>query len=364
MKRWICAFLIFLVLAAPQQIYAAALSAECAALYDPLTETFLYEKNAGERRPMASTTKIMTALVALERYDPAQTVVIRPEWIGIEGSSMYLRAGEEVTVSDLLYGLMLQSGNDAAVALAGILSGSGEDFVALMNRRAAELGLADTSFTNPNGLDDAAHYTTAADLAVLAAAAMENEAFQTIVRTQSIQAAGRFMKNHNKLLALYPDACGIKTGYTRRSGRCLASAACREGRMLIAVTLAAPDDWNDHIALYEEAFSGLTRQALLQAGHLASVPAVSGTGERCGLYIREGFEMGLLAGEREKVTVTLYGPRMVYGPVQAGDRFGYAAVSLDGRELFRTEVYYEKDVQKPAADQGFWRRLLDRVMGM
>ena len=218
--------------------------------------------NAHTRMGMASTTKIMTALLAIERLDPETVVTVPKEAVGIEGSSIYLTEGEQITVSDLLYGLMLESGNDAATALAIAAGGTVEDFVRLMNERAAELGLEDTHFSNPHGLSADDHYTTAYDLARLTCAALENETFAAIVscKTKTISDGRRYLSNHNRLLRSYEGYIGVKTGYTRHAGRILVSAAERGESQLIAVTLADPDDWRDHAALLDYGFAVLAAQ--------------------------------------------------------------------------------------------------------
>ncbi len=296
----------------------------------------------------------MTALVALEIYDPETWVEIKHEWTGIEGSSMYLKPGEQVQVIDLLYGLLLMSGNDAAAALAGILTGDRADFVALMNHKAEELGLFDTAFSNPHGLEAEGHYSTALDLARIMAAAMENEIFREITGTVSCQRAGRVMGNHNKLLQSYEGCIGGKTGYTRKAGRCLVTAAQREERMLIAVTLQAPDDWNDHAALYDSVFSELKRAEICQRGRVHEVPVAGGG--RCGIYEEEDFSIALLPGEAEELSVKIYGPRLVYGPVHAGELYGFRSVRLGEHVLFETPLYYENEI--PAAERfSRWREI-------
>ncbi|MEA4921320.1 MAG: D-alanyl-D-alanine carboxypeptidase family protein [Clostridiaceae bacterium] len=344
-------------------INAVQVSAKSAVLYDPLTGMILESKNPDECLPMASTTKIMTALVALSIYDLDKEVTILPGWTGAEGSSMYLKAGEKMKVSDLIYGLMLMSGNDAAVALSAMLTGNTDDFVTLMNRTAKELGMTSSSFENPNGLDGDNHYSTASDMALLAAAAMKNSVFREIVAKKSIQAGGRYMTNHNRLLSLYSDACGIKTGYTKKSGRCLVSAAERDGRELIAVTLSAPDDWNDHMSLYESAFSQLSSESLLRSGEVGSAYIASGTTSNCPLYVNEGFTIGVFPGERERIKITICGPRIVYAPVYAGDKYGHIIVTLDGNQLFSTDVYYKNDIEQMvyAENEGFWSGLFDWI---
>ena len=251
--------------AQPKDDRAPMVSARCAALDCPDNDTFLYEKNADRHAPMASTTKIMTAVIVLEESSLSQVIDIPADACGIEGSSLYLTEHEQWTVEDLLYGLMLRSANDAAVALAISVAGSTDAFAKKMNAKAEQLSLHDTHFSNPHGLDDDEHYTTARDLAILCSYALQNEVFRRIVSTVKYTAhplAGdvRAMVNHNKLLRIYDKATGIKTGYTKRSGRCLASSAFDEGVSLICVTLSAPDDWNDHVSLFQFGFSAIERQ--------------------------------------------------------------------------------------------------------
>lgn len=239
---------------------ALTLSARSAALYDASTKSFLYTQNADMRLPMASTTKIMTALVAIESCPIDKEVSVSDEAIGIEGSSLYLKKGEILPMCDLLLGLMLRSANDAAVAIAYEVSGGIEEFCSKMNQKAEELGLTDTHFTNPHGLDNDNHYTTARELAIIAAAALENDTLKEIVSSKkctvkNTDGEARLLINHNKLLNMYDGAIGVKTGYTKRSGRSLVGAAERGGTRLISVTINAPDDWNDHIKLLEYGFT-------------------------------------------------------------------------------------------------------------
>ena len=227
-------------------------SASCAILVDAESGRVLMEKNAHEERAIASITKLMTALVAVESTsDLDRAVTIQKEWTLAEGSSMYLREGEELTLRELLYGLLLVSGNDAALAIAGFCAGDVDTFVEWMNLRAKELGMEHTHFVNPNGLPAEGHYSTAADMAKLAIVVMEQPDLAEIVGTKSVTMAGRTMTNHNKLLWRYEGCVGMKTGYTDAAGRTLVSCAERDGQRLIAVTLNAPNDWADHAAMFD-----------------------------------------------------------------------------------------------------------------
>ena len=239
-------------LALPPQV-----SAKSAALLDGTTGECLYEKNGDQRALIASTTKIMTGLLVCEAGDLDRTVTVPETAAGTEGSSMYLKSGETLTRRELLYGMMLHSGNDAALTLAISVSGSEAAFVRQMNRRACALNLTQTHFANPHGLDSGENYSTALDLARLAQAALQNEQFRAVVSTKTITCAGRTLTNHNKLLWRYDGCIGVKTGYTRHAGRILVSAAERGGRMLIAVTISDPDDWRDHVSLLDYGFAVL-----------------------------------------------------------------------------------------------------------
>ena len=232
----------------------------------------VWEKNANEKLPMASTTKIMTALVALDRLPLDRRVTARAEACGIEGSSIYMKVGETFTVEELLYALLLQSANDAATLIALETAGSVEAFAALMNEKAAALGLRDTHFENPHGLDAEGHYTTARDLAALSCAALSVPQFREIVstvrRTIGEGESARTLVNHNRMLTAYDGAIGVKTGYTKKSGRCLVSAAERGGVTLVAVTIDDGDDWRDHAAMLDYGFAGLESVVLCEAGEI------------------------------------------------------------------------------------------------
>ena len=236
----------------PAVAEALEVSATAAVLMDADMGQVLYEKNGDRQMLIASTTKIMTALVVLEHAAPDDVITVTPDHMA-EGSSMYLKAGETVRVEELLYGLLLCSGNDAALALTECAGGL-TPFVALMNEKAAALGMARTSFANPNGLDSDGHYSTARDMAVLAAAAVENPTFRRICSSRSVTIGQRTMENHNRLLRQMEGCVGLKTGYTQAAGRTLVSCTERDGCRLVAVTLQDGNDWADHAALYDYGF--------------------------------------------------------------------------------------------------------------
>ncbi|MEE1024692.1 MAG: D-alanyl-D-alanine carboxypeptidase family protein [Acutalibacteraceae bacterium] len=238
-----------------------AVSASSYVLYDPLLDEIYSGVDYNVKRSMASTTKIMTGLLLCENADLEKEITITDDMLKVEGTSIGIRSGDTIKYENLLYGLLLESGNDAANAIAISLCGSYCSFAAMMNKRASEIGMTNTNFVTPSGLDDDDHYTTAYDMALLAAVAMENDLFKKVVSSKTYKSVynneGTVVTyyNHNKLLGTYEGICGIKTGFTKKSGRCLVSACERNGRMLIVVTLNAPDDWNDHRSLYDYGYS-------------------------------------------------------------------------------------------------------------
>ncbi|MBQ4065712.1 MAG: D-alanyl-D-alanine carboxypeptidase [Clostridia bacterium] len=339
-------------------------SAASACLMEAESGTVLYEKDADTRRPMASTTKIMTALVAIEENDLTRTVAVPKEAVGVEGSSVYLVANERLTMEQLLYALMLESANDAATAIAVLTAGSVEDFAVLMNRKATELGLADTAFENPHGLDGEGHYTTARDLARLTAYALKNETFRKIVSTykQTIPLNGdqgtRVLLNHNRLLRSYEGCIGVKTGFTKRSGRCLVTAAEREGVTLVAVTLKAPDDWDDHKRMLDYGFGAVERVTLLDdSGYVGAVPTVGGVTDRLHFLAEGPVSVTLPRGERNIRTVYEHF-RFYYAPITEGDVIG-RMVWYDGdREIASTSLIAAETVEKRKEKKSFWQWLL------
>lgn len=323
---------------------AAALSAQRAAVMDAATGRLLYSKNADQRSLIASTTKIMTALLICEKCNVLDQMRIPKEAVGIEGSSMYLQEGEKLTLQELLYGLMLSSGNDAAVALALYCSGSIEEFANQMNDKARSLGMTQSHFVNPNGLDAENHYSTARDLAILASYAMENPIFSKTVSTKTITIGQRTLRNHNKLLWRYPGADGVKTGFTRAAGRILVSSATKNRRRLVAVTINAPDDWNDHARLLDDGFSKYNLQRIVTMGDCVGYrELVGGEAERVSVLAAENLVYSIAADETPQLL--LPGPGFLYAPVVEGEDAGYAYVILSGKAVDKIPVVYGQTVE-------------------
>lgn len=340
---------VFLAAALFRPVFCIADSAQSAIVLDAISGRTLYAKSSNAKSLIASTTKIMTALLICEKCNVLDQMRIPKEAVGIEGSSMYLQEGELLTLQELLYGLMLSSGNDAAVALALYCCGSIEEFANLMNDKARLLGLNGTHFENPNGLDSPNHYSTAEDLAKLAAYAMDNPVFAKTVSTKTISAGSRFLRNHNKLLWLYPGADGVKTGYTKAAGRILVSSAVKNQRRLIAVTINDPNDWHDHSSLLDKAFSEYNLQRIVTVNDLAGYrEVVSGTKQKIAIRAAENFVFSVRSEEAPQLI--LPGSGFLYAPVTEGADAGYAYVLLSGKAVGKVPVVYAEtaEIQEPS----------------
>ncbi len=326
-------------------------AARCMTVIDAKTCNVLFSHNSNERRGMASTTKIMTALVAIENGDIEAEFVIPKEAVGIEGSSVYLKEGERLTLKELLYCLLLESGNDAATAIAISVGGSEAEFVRMMNEKAKELGLADTSFANPHGLSDDNHYTTAHDLAIITAKAFEYPLFREIAATKRYSVRydgtenGRHLVNHNKLLFGYSYAIGVKTGYTKRDGKCLVSAAEKDGMTLIAVTLQDAFPTATHKTLLEHAFSTHESINLADIGELKpSLPIKNGFLQFTSLTNADTAEILLPKGC--KISCELILPQTLVAPLEKGEAVGYAVFRANGSIVYITNLETTQEIKE------------------
>lgn len=336
---------------------APGTSAGAAVLIHADSGQVLYSHNADSQMLIASTTKIMTALVVLDHCDPDEQVQILPEYTGIEGSSMYLKAGEIYSVADILYGMLLSSGNDAATALACYCGGSIEEFAVLMNEKAAELGLQNTSFENPHGLDGKRQYSSASDLARITCEALTYPLFSQIVSTKTYTVKEQTYINHNKLLWNYEGCLGVKTGYTIAAGRSLVSCAERDGMKLVCVTLSDPHDWKDHTALYDWAFSSYSYRSVLPIGEIGRVHVISG--EKSSVGVTAVADARFLCEANAKPELSIELPRFVYAGIKQGDVAGLVRVSIDGEELGEFPLIYSEDVPvAPGIKLTPWERFL------
>ena len=348
-------------------------SARGAVLMEAESGDVVFGQNENARLPMASTTKIMTALVALEHLPLSTVVTVSGEAVGVEGSSIYLVEGERLTLEELLYALLLESANDAAAAIAIAVAGSVEEFARLMNEKARTLGLKDTHFVNPHGLNHEEHYTTARELALVARAALSDPVFREICSSKRkvIPLHGgegvRVLINHNKLLDTYEGCIGVKTGFTKKTGRCLVSAAMRDGVTLIAVTLNAPDDWRDHTAMLDYGF-GLYRSVTLCEPAFYSAPLWTVNGDR-DYVIAENTDIltAVLRRDHGPVRCTVELPRFDFAPVLRGTQVGllrFTETCPDGtvRELGTVPLYTAYTVNAMVYKQSIWERL-SRLFG-
>ena len=324
------------------------ISAKAAILYSSDRDEIIYGKNEDLKLPMASTTKIMTALIAIEKCDLDSTVTVTKDAAGIEGSSVYLKENDTLSVKDLIYSILLQSANDAAAALAIEIGGDIEGFAKIMNEKAESIGLKNTSFQNPHGLDNENHYTTAYDLSLLASYALNNDTFRQIASTYkysfTINDSPRIIVNHNKLLKRYDGCIGVKTGYTKKSGRCLVSAAERDGVRLVAVTLNAPDDWNDHESLYDFGFS------LLRAVPLSSICPLEYRIKLLGAKDNEvsgiAKDKNIIIKNNEEIKLQTEIVPYVCAPVCEGDNLGRINVIINGNKTDSIDINSKNSIKK------------------
>ena len=339
------------------------ISAQSAIVIESSSGEALWSKNCDKPMPMASTTKIMTALVALERCDVQKTVKVSPLAVGVEGSSIYLYAGEELTMENLLYAMLLESANDAAAAIAIEVGGSIEGFSKLMNKKAAELGLQNTSFENPHGLDGENHYTTAKELAIITREAMKNESFRKIVSTYKTTIplnkteGTRVLINHNKLLKSYEGAIGVKTGFTKKSGRCLVSAAEIDGVEYICVTLNAPSDWSDHTKLLDYASSLYESVTLCQMGEFShALPLVNCESESVTVANKDTLSL-ILPREHGEIEYVIELPHFYYNGVSQGEELGSLIFYLDGEIIASSPMCAQNSVKQTKYKTNFFERI-------
>ena len=327
-------------------VYALDISAKSAVLICADSGSVLFAKDENEPLPMASTTKIMTSLLTLENMEAFgnKEIEITDEMVRVEGTSMGLMPGNVVTMEALVQGMLTVSGNDAANAAAISVAGSSEAFVDRMNEKAKLIGMKDTVFYTPSGLDKGNHHSTAYDMAILGACAMENENFAKIVSQKSIKVhfvnPDKYvsMKNHNKLLRLYDDCVGIKTGFTKAAGRCLVSCAQRNGARLICVTLNAPNDWDDHMKLFKYGFENVSSKTLDDSNYFVDIPIKNSNGEyvkgKCGAAV----EICIQKGDESRIRREIEIPSACKLPIESGQILGNVVYYLDERIIGKNPI--------------------------
>lgn len=343
-------------------------AARGAVVMDVASGRVLYQKNPHERMPMASTTKIMTAILAIEKGNLQDMITVSHRAYGVEGSSIYLGRGEKITLENLLYGLMLRSGNDAAVAIAEHIGGSVDKFAEMMNEKAMEIGARNTHFVNPNGLHHKDHYTTAYDLALISAYAMKNPDFRTIVATKykRIPWEGhewdRVMQNKNRILWEYEGGNGIKTGYTKAANRCLAAAAQRNNMQLVSVVLNCHPWFDDSMALLDYGFKEYHPHQVFTKGQvLGEIDVKYGSEKKIPMMIREGVVLPLKEDEEKELEVKIQVPSALRAPVKAGTRIGVVDIRLGDEIRIRKGIYVDQDVRENTFLANL-RRILKRWM--
>ncbi len=376
---FVAAVVTVLTITAPLCAAAPYVSAQTAALMVADTGEIVFSKDANVRRSMASTTKIMTSLIALEAGTPEMEITVTDKMVAVEGTSMGLLPGDKVTLRTLVCGMLLCSGNDAANTVAVVLGGSVEGFAKLMNARAAEIGMTNTHFVTPSGLDNEEHYSTAYDMALLGSEAINNPQFLSICSQRHITVEygnppyRRTLSNHNRLLQCYPNAIGIKTGFTKKSGRCLVSAARKDGVTLVAVTLCAPDDWNDHIRMLDYGFSVVKATALDDSLTGVSLPVVGGKSKSVQVSFSSKPET-VLKSSGGDVTREILIKRFEYAPVKQGEPVGRAVYYRDGEIICEADLIaaqscgvaiHKAPQQIPEkVPKGFFGRILEKIKGV
>lgn len=348
--------------------YSGSCSAKAAVLIEATTGRILYAKNENMELPMASTTKIMSAMLTLEQENLDEYFAVDPQAIQVEGSSMGLVEGDQVTLRTLAYGMLLPSGNDAANAASVRIGGTTEAFVEMMNQRAADLGLKNTHFVTPSGLDAEGHHSTARDMAFLARAALKNPDFLAICSSQNAQLEygnppyKRWLKNSNKMLQNYEGAIGVKTGFTDEAGRCLVSAAQRDGVTLICVTLNDPNDWQDTADLFDYGFSQVAVQQIPtdKAGEL-SLTVTGGEQSRCAVV---PYGAATSVADPSELTARVHLDRFYYAPVNAGNIVGRVEYLYDGEVVASQQLMAAETVEQgdaPESGGGFFESLLRAI---
>ncbi|AIM15490.1 D-alanyl-D-alanine carboxypeptidase [Bacillus sp. X1(2014)] len=363
-RKWVILALMVTLLVAniPKRAEASvSVSAVSAILMEQVSGRVLFEKDAHTKRRIASITKIMTAILAIESGKMQQYVTVSENAVRTEGSSVYLKPGEKIKLEDLVYGLMLRSGNDAAVAIAEYVGGSIDGFVYLMNQKAQEIGMHNTHFANPHGLDDHEdHYSTAYDMAILTRYAMQNKTYQKISGTKVHRAPNpdeewdRVWKNKNRLLSKYKYATGGKTGFTKRAKRTLVSTAGKGDMSLIAVTLNASDDWNDHIAMYEYGFKNFDMVEVLSEG---KIDLGKNKYYKNHLILKKSIIYPATKEEMDLFSIKYKLKKLDKRSEDSGkveQKVGKAIVYLDGKAIKETPIYYYNNTQKK---KGFFENM-------
>ncbi len=366
-KKTIILVLLLCLLIFNTSLWAAEeieLTAQSAIVMDRLSGRVLFERNSRAKRPMASTTKIMTALLALEVGNLDDTVKVSPRAAVTEGSSVWLEAGEIKTLEELVYGLILRSGNDAAVAIAEHISGSVEDFALLMTKKAQDIGAMDTRFKNPHGLDDEGHFTTAYDLALITRHALNIPKFREVLQTREKKISwpgnewSRVLRNQNRLLDLYPGGDGVKTGWTTPAGRCFVGSATRDEWQIISVVLDSPRMWEETIYLLDYGFNNYELMQLIKKDtYLRKTKVEAGVKEMVEVVANKDYYLPVLNHEKDNIYFSFDVPEHIQAPVKEGQIIGSLDIYLSEEIVGSVQLVAGEDIKKA----GFFLRIKQRV---
>jgi D-alanyl-D-alanine carboxypeptidase len=354
MRTLIAIILSFAIIIIPFTGLAVSLSAQSAVLVDVESGRVLYSKNDAKQMKIASLTKIMTAIIAIENANLESMVKTSKNAFGVEGSSIYLKQNEQMKLHDMLYGLMLRSGNDAATAIAEHVSGSMEKFTELMNDKAKQLGMEGTLFTNSHGLDwGEGNYSTASDMGKLLAYCLRNPVFKEIVSTKVKKVPwegenyDRVFYNKNKMLSLYPGGDGVKTGYTVKAGRCLAASATKDDWQLATIVLNAPDWWRDSSNLLSYGFHDYIKQQVIETNiTLKSIPVIIGKEKSINVHAKKQIYYPIKENEKGLLSYTWELPKSLKAPVEKDQLLGYVIVSFDNKQIAKIPLYSDSAVEK------------------
>lgn len=308
----------------------------------------LYQKYAFIKRPMASTTKVMTAITALENCNLNEEVTVSRNAAMVQGSTINLKTGEKLTMKELMYGLLLRSGNDASIAIAEHIGGSLEGFLQMMNDKARDIGAHNTHFTTPHGLDETGHYSTAYDMALITRYALKNPIFNEIVKTQSIQVGKRLMYNTNEMLMGYAGADGVKTGYTGKAGRCLITSATRDGRRYISVVLFC-DSRNQRALsskkILDYAFDGYFPHTVIKSEYIGYVPVYKGFEKKVPVYVEKTITMPVTEIEKGVLQTRISLPGLLHAPIEQKEIVGTLSVYLGDQILCESVIRAGKAIK-------------------
>lgn len=365
LRKYIIVFLMFLILFSNSYSVLALnekdifINGQSGILMESKSGRILYSYNSHKKLPMASTTKIMTALLAIEKGNLDNIVKIDSSCVGIEGSSIYLRPGEEISLRDLIYGLMLRSGNDAAMAIAKYIGGSVENFIDMMNKKAKELGAYNTNFANPHGLPDKNHYSTAYDLAIITREAMKNEEFKKIAKTRlwvADRKINQYFYNKNKTLWQYEGGDGVKIGYTKSAGRCLVASATRDNMQLIAVVLNDGNWFQDCYRLFDYGFDNYKRMVVYEKGqYIKSVYVPNGKLDILHLIAEDTLTIPLNEEEVKEIKISIKSPREIKAPISKGQKIGTIEVYLKGKLIGKNNLIAKIEINE--------KNLFDKILG-